>query len=271
VAGAGLKNGLKRGIATLLLAGRVRPSARFAVRQLRGVEGTHGYSVRGTGRRILIRHRSDDPYVLAECFGRLARYEPPIQVAELLARRPPKSVLDLGANIGLFGLLALDRYPGARVTGVEADPANAELHERMIGANELRDRWRVEPAFASTEDGRARFASGRSSRSRAAGAGEESVGVAAVDVLPLMAEADLVKIDIEGAEWKLLADPRLPSLTATAIVLEYHRHDCPPGDPGEAACRALERAGYTTLAAPRDPVPTDGFEGLGMLWAWRES
>src|SRR5713226_7886922 len=90
----------KRGIATLLLAARVRPSGRFAARQLRGAEGSYEYAVRATGRRVLIRHRSDDPFVLAECFGRLARYEPPAPVAESLARRPPASVLDLGANIG---------------------------------------------------------------------------------------------------------------------------------------------------------------------------
>ena len=154
---------LKRLVATLLLAAKVGPSTSFARRQLRGEPERTELSCALTGRRVLIRHDSDDPHVLAECFGRLAAYEPPQQVAELLARRPPQSILDLGANIGLFGLLAIDRFPGSRVTGFEADPANAALHERCIELNGLSERWRLELGFASNRTGRERFAAGRSS------------------------------------------------------------------------------------------------------------
>ncbi len=246
------------------------PSARFAIRQLRGVQGAHEYEIRATGRRVLIRHDSDDPHVLAECFGRLATYEPPQRPAALLAARPPLTVLDLGANVGLFGLLALDRFPSCRVTGVEADPANAALHERCIELNDLGGRWELQRAFASDRAGRERFAAGRSSRSRAADPGEAAVEVEAIDVLPQLVEADLVKVDIEGAEWSLLADPRLAAARARAIVLEFHGHGCPSDDPAEAASAALGKAGEWTLIAARSPRPADEFEGYGTLWAWRE-
>lgn len=261
---------MKKLAATVLLALRVRPSGRFAVRQLRGTPRVHEYELRATRRRVLIRHDGGDPHVLAECFGRLAAYEPPPRVAALLAANPPATVLDLGANIGLFGLLALDRFPGCRVTGFEADPANAALHERCIELNGLAGRWALLRAFASNREGLERFAAGRSSRSHAAGPGETAVEVEAIDVLPRLSEADLVKIDIEGAEWALLGDPRLGSAAAKAIVLEYHGHGCPSDDPGEAASAALAKAGYSTLITSRNPSPADEFEGYGTLWAWRE-
>ena len=39
----------------------------------------------------------------------------------------------------------------------------------------------------------------------------------------------LLKIDIEGAEWAILEDPRLAALDAEAIVLEWHAMGCPIG------------------------------------------
>ncbi len=262
--------GAKRFAATLLLASRVRPSIRFARRQLRGEAGEHEYEIRATGRRALIRHDSDDPHVLAECFGRLAAYDPPAPVAKALERRPPRTVVDLGANIGLFGLLALERFPGCEVVGFEADPLNAAIHERVIERNGLRERWSLVRAFAATAPGSVRFAAGRSSRSRAAAAAEaDAIEVEAVDVFPQLERADLLKIDIEGAEWELLADPRFASLPATAVVLEYHGAGCPGDDPRAAAAEALERAGFRTHGGTRGPSDGDEREGQGTIWGSR--
>ena len=43
-----------------------------------------------------------------------------------------------------------------------------------------------------------------------------------VDVFPYLAAADLVKIDIEGSEWEILADARFAGIAARVLVLEYH-------------------------------------------------
>lgn len=267
---------MKRLAATLLLALRVRPSLRFASRQLRAEPGVREYRLRAGGRLILIRHDSDDPYVLAECFGPArtvgAAYDPPPGPAQLLERRPPRRVLDLGANTGLFGLLVLDRYPGCEVTGIEADPANANLHRRVIEANGLGDRWRLIEAVAAAAPGRAWFAAGASSRSRQAGPGEAAaIEVAAIDAFEELAGADLIKIDIEGGEWALLADPRLASLNASVIVLEYHSTGSLREDASVVATAALEDAGYRTvvLEAPSSRAGDDS-QGQGTLWAWRE-
>jgi FkbM family methyltransferase len=267
---------VKRLAATLLLASRVRPALAFARRQLRREPGPSAYAIRANGRRIWIRHDTDDPHVLAECFGRLRAYEPPPGPAERLIAEPPRSVVDLGANIGLFGLLAIERFPACEVTGIEADPANADLLERCIEANGLGGRWRALRAFAAAAPGSVSFAAGRSSRSRSVAAGDAPAGdgaieVEAIDVFPLLAAAELVKIDIEGGEWALLADPRLAELGAATIVLEYHGAGCPGADPRGAAVAALEGAGYrVTIVHERSGAELEPGEGQGVAWAWRE-
>jgi hypothetical protein len=49
------------------------------------------------------------------------------------------------------------------------------------------------------------------------------------DVFPYMQECDLLKIDIEGGEWGLLADPRFASTSAKALVMEVHPEARPEG------------------------------------------
>ena len=261
---------MKRLAATLLLAARVRPSLAFARRQRRAEPGVSSYRLRAGGQTIFIRHDSDDPHVLAECFGRLAQYDPPAGPGALLEREPPRVVVDLGANIGLFGLLAAQRWPGCEIVGFEPDPANADLAQRCIDANGLAAQWRLERAFAATKPGSVSFAAGRSSRSRAAGAADAgTIEVESVDAFAELERADLIKIDIEGGEWPLLADPRLATLPARTIVLEYHGAGCPGPDPRTEAVAALQRAGYEVVTAHERDPGGDEHEGQGMCWAWR--
>ena len=70
-----------------------------------------------------------------------------------------------------------------------------------------------------------------------------------VDVMAQIADADLVKIDIEGGEWMLLEDPRFADSPPGALVFEYHPRFCPSGDPRERAESLLAAAG---LSAQRD-------------------
>lgn len=263
---------MKRLAATLLLASRVRPAFAFARRQLRATPGVHEYEIRATGQRALIRHHTDDPHVLAECFGRLDQYRPPREVSERLAAEPPRRVVDLGGNIGLFGLLALDCLPDAELTSFEPDPDNAALLERVIELNGLTGKWRLERAAAAPAPATLSFAAGRSSRSHAVegAAGGETIEVEAVDAFGELQRAELIKIDIEGGEWALLADSRLDSLPARVIVLEYHGAGSPSADARGAAVSALQRAGYRVETRHEHDRGEDPREGLGVAWAWRD-
>jgi FkbM family methyltransferase len=243
----------------------IRTPLRFALNELRPGDVTASYRLREGDILICVRHHTPDVLVLDEIFSQ-REYEVPSAVAQALARRRhPLTIVDLGANIGLFGAFALARYPDARILAVEADPANAALHERVIAANGRESSWTLVEAYAATAPGTVRFAAGGYTLSHAANTSDETIEVAAMDVFPYLGEADLIKIDIEGGEWAILADPRFRALTAAVIVLEYHADQAPSADPASDAVRALEDAGYRTARGAAKPA-----YAAGIVWGWRE-
>jgi FkbM family methyltransferase len=184
-------------------------------------------------------------------------------VRTLASTPEPLRVVDLGANIGLFGAWLLGRFPAVRIIGFEADPGNAAIHRLTIEENGLGERWRLVEAFAGTRAGTTRFVSGLFGVSRVS-EGAEGIVVPVVDVLPDLRDADLVKMDIEGAEWPILADPRFRELRGRAVVLEYHAWGCPADDPRALAEEALGAAGYQLMHVAEKPA-----FGAGVLWGWR--
>ena len=88
----------------------------------------------------------------------------------------------------------------------------------------------------------------------------------AVDVFEHTNGVDLLKIDVEGAEWPLLADPRFGDVSADVVVLEYHSDGCPHSDPAAAAEAALIAAGYEIVPGTTKPA-----YGAGVLWGFRRS
>jgi len=253
--------------ALLLRARTVRQSGRFVLRELLGRGGQCVYRLRGGLLQVAIRHGTGDVVTLGEIFHE-HDYEPPEELADKL--EPVRRVLDLGANIGLFGAFAAERWPQAEILAFEPDPANAAVHERTISINGLASRWRLVRAAVGPEDGRVRFISGGIALSRLAGdgeilvgAGESMIEVELRDVLADIANADLLKLDIEGGEWAILGDPRFRAAPPRALALEYHPDFCPTDDPRTAAVSALETAGMRVWPIKHRP------DGYGMLWAWR--
>lgn len=246
----------------MIQASTIRDPVRFVWRELSASGRLARYRLRQSGREVFIRHNTADPLVLDEIFY-TGHYELPEHVARLLdsLERPPV-LLDLGANIGLFGVWALDRFPGAEITAFEPDPKNAAVLRMCIDASEAVDRWRLIEAAAAERDGQVTFLSGEFSRSRIE-PDRGGLQVEAVDVFPYFDGVDLAKVDIEGGEWAILGDPRFRGLRVPALVLEYHSDQAPGPDPRSAALEAVRGAGYEA-----DVVREFG-PGQGMLWAWR--
>lgn len=239
----------------------------FLDRELQGSQATAAYTLRGSGLTAVLRHGSRDLGVVDELFRRRF-YELPPAVEALLAAlgRPPRAV-DLGANIGLFGVWLLERFPGAGVTAYEPDRFNGEVLRRCVAANAGAGRWEVVEACASTAGGSVPFVDGDFASSRVAAPGESAPAtVAQADAMPDLAAADVAKVDIEGGEWALLADERFRASPPAALALEYHPHLCPGARPRREAERLLDAAGLTG----REPL-FERSDGVGMLWAWRGS
>jgi FkbM family methyltransferase len=238
-----------------LRASLVRERGRFVRNELRRKPAAAIYRLRESGVAVAIRHHTFDVLVLDEIFGQ-REYEPPPGVP----LRNVERAVDLGANIGLFGAWLLSQFPGARIVAYEADPGNAAIHRITIEANKLIDHWRLVESFAGIAQGTTRFVTGLYAGSHEG----DGIDVPVVDVLPELASADLVKIDIEGAEWPILADNRFSELGPPIVVLEYHAEGSPDTDPAAAAERLLADAGYRVHHSGRKPD-----FGAGIVWGVR--
>src|SRR5215831_10504171 len=158
-------------------------------------------------------------------------------------------ILDCGANIGLASLFFKRRFPAARITAYEADPALFAIARANLAANGAADVDLVNAAVWRSA-GRVTFrAEGTDSGMIHGLAG--AVEGPAVDVPSLrlrdilnVERIDLLKLDIEGAEDAVLADCEPVLDRVGAIVMDLHEFD--------ASCRQaprvlerLTRLGYT--------------------------
>jgi FkbM family methyltransferase len=241
----------------------VRELWRFKWREHRGTVRVSCYHTRRGAVPYFIRHGTREVGIFSEIFI-AGEYAPPPAVEQHIAQlsRPPR-VLDLGANVGLFAAFCRQRWTGAQVVSVEPDPENLLILRRTAAGSEAIE---VVEACATCSDSSVRFVPGKFAESHVAagdvGAGE-TIEVPCVDVFRLAQGTDLIKIDIEGSEWEILADPRFASLPPSALVIEWHDKQCPYPDPSGAARAALARAGYTILSE-HQPVPSNA-----TIWALR--
>jgi FkbM family methyltransferase len=257
---------VERVVSVILRSSTVRGVPRFVLRELVGGRVVGRYRLREGDFEILIRHGTADLATLDEVFYR-REYEFPDDIRQKLGiDKQPISVIDLGANIGLFGLWVLRHFRDAAVTAFEPDPWNLEMLRRCVALNDQTGRWTVVGAAASNHAGTAAFTGGAVSLSRIEAEGGNAM-VETVDVFPYLDGADFAKIDIEGGEWAILGDERFHTCPVQVIVLEYHPHLCPSDDPKMHAHALLERAGYSTIEREHHDDPP----GYGLIWASRDS
>lgn len=257
-------------IVALIMRGWVtRSPGAFVARELARRGGCFRYELREfPGRSVLVRHGTGDVVTLGEVFRNLD-YRPPAEVEESLGGRGPLRVVDLGANVGYAGAYMSGLWPDCRIEAWEPDPANADVHEALIGIEGEGVRWRVTRAAAGTATGEAQFISGEVALSRLAevdmgrSKGAEVIDVVVEDVLSAIAGADLLKMDIEGGEWAIISDERFTAAPPRCLVMEYHPEGCPDADPPASVRGFLEGAGLTVGEIGRSP------HGAGMVWAWR--
>jgi FkbM family methyltransferase len=261
----------------------VREPLRFSVAQL-GLSRAGQYRLRSSGLRVFLRHENvlaaagaagsptGDVHILNEIFGGTSgqyAYDPPSALVAVFDAKPPRKVMDLGGNVGLFGADALGRWPSATIHSFEPDPSNLLVLRRVVAANGLEDRWSVTDAAVANYKGVMTFVADLFADSHLATATDEpasanTVTVRTVDLFEQDHDVDLMKMDIEGGEWSILTDARLSDLKADALVLEWHARGCPEPDPRAAAARLLREAGYGHI----EEVEVATYNGV--LWAWRE-
>lgn len=143
------------------------------------------------------------------------------------------SILDCGANVGIFSVWAARHRPDAGIVAVEPYPDTFASLEANIRANALERRVRCVPvALAATSGERHIQADGESPDRKLlpddVAPPERTVAVRCVTLaecldLAKLDTVDLVKMDIEGTEWSVLMSTP-PSVLARVqnLQLEYH-------------------------------------------------
>lgn len=195
-------------------------------------------------------------------------------------------ILDCGANVGLASLFFKRRFPHARVTAYEADPALVELLRANLAGNGAAD---VEIIHAAlwTSTGEITFRcegsdSGmiESLPGAVPGMSRSVPSLRLRDVLR-SERIDLLKLDIEGAEDAVLEDCEPALDRVRAIVMDLHEFD-PAIRQAPRVLERLTRLGFAYsvdefIAQPwRPPVadPDSPFPGKALIWsmtvrAWR--
>lgn len=198
-------------------------------------------------------------------------------------RREDPIILDCGGNIGLSAIWFKHRYPRAQVTVFEADPMIAEVLSANLLALGLLDVQVVKSAVW-TETGQVSYASDRADSGRI----DPHRGQQIVDAIRLTdfisRPIDLLKLDIEGAEYAVIQDLCQTGKISNVrrLICEVHGRRPQDGDGLGALLEALADHGFSfTLAGarcapdlPGEPVPTpfrfapDG-KFLLNLYAWQ--
>lgn len=167
--------------------------------------------------------------------------------------RPGDLVLDLGANVGYFTLIAAALTgPAGRVVAYEPIPSNAEALRRNVDRNRLQNVEVVEAAI-SGRDGFAEISVAASDQQATLVAPRDG-GVLRVRTISLDSEAarlgapSVIKCDIEGAEYEAFARASAALAGHPAILCEVHRMQEGDEDRLEAI---LTSHGYRTESLDR--------------------
>lgn len=169
-------------------------------------------------------------------------------------------VVDLGANIGAFSLLAAKK--GAIVYAVEPEPHNLEALKRNIEINKIENDIIVCPYAISNFKGTAVIhdsGGGSSIKDDGAfGAEVEVMGLDNLFSLYNINEVDVMKIDIEGAELEVILGASKETLNKCKYVTM------------EFDVRSGSQLGLMTqkLSETHHVRTMGSWERGGMVWAW---
>jgi FkbM family methyltransferase len=180
---------------------------------------------------------------------------------------PGGTVLDLGANVGLFTLIAAKKLvPEGQVIAVEPHPRLAAILRHNLVTNEISN-VRVIQAAAFTQDGEAELHLAPTSLGatiRPAVNNSGTTVVATVNLNRIVSETgtiDLLKADVEGAEWPIVFDsPPAMWRRIKRLVFEFHLGFSDRRTASDLAKRLAE-LGYTSICVQSLS------DGLGYIWA----
>lgn len=198
------------------------------------------------------------------------------------------TILDAGANIGYYVVIAADVIPDASIIAVEMDPRNASLLKKNVELNDLTDRTIVEVrALGDTSDSTVTATrSPRGNRTNLVGVDEQgtstefetrmTTGDALLKEHGVVSDSvNVLRMDVEGYEGAILEGLTgvLSGTQPLVVNIEIHPTYMSDSDISQVVSN-LQDAGLRIRNAAQGPRPAsiDGFDdelpaGLGLVVA----
>lgn len=147
--------------------------------------------------------------------------------------RDPVAILDAGANIGLASILLANRFPQAKIIALEPEAGNFALLERNVAPypniTPVRAAlWHDNSSVEIVDPGLGYWGfMVRSGTEKRRPTEESDTQVPAMTVDAIMQKyaidrIDILKIDIEGAEYEVFDDPSLWISKVDTLIVELH-------------------------------------------------
>lgn len=148
-------------------------------------------------------------------------------------------IFDFGAHVGVATHYFKHIYPEAQVVAFEPHPRSFKLLQKNVEWNRLEDVLRIQAALIPSHstaknltlytDNEGTWLSSSSIQDRAWNGGQDDMKAITVPTITLanaLANAgqkvDVVKMDIEGAEWDVLMSAKAELKEIKRLILEYH-------------------------------------------------
>jgi FkbM family methyltransferase len=189
----------------------------------------------GPAARIPLRQSDSDLFVFHQVFVR-AEYAPLLSLLQSRGETGSiQTIIDAGANVGCTSIYLGMHCPQARIIAIEPDPATFTALERTLAANTTwlnahpmrAALWHSETTLRLDHN----FRDGKSWSTRVMpGQATQSDGTPATTLGRLRqdlngAPIDILKIDIEGAEHALMAEPGFVEQLAAVRYLAMEVHE----------------------------------------------
>jgi len=199
-----------------------------------------------------------DSFTLREVFGREI-YSPPWPIT--LA--PEDWIVDLGAKSG-YSLLYWSQYwPDNQILAFEPHPQRARLARWHIEKNMLEGLIEFHAKAASSQGKTCFLTSDGIVTQTKPDAGTDIETVNWRDILG-QRTVGILKMDVKGSEYDILADPHFSAIPIRYIVMKWHHTTNAPAEPEAWCCNKLTKAGFEVEVQFRH-------ESGGLLWGRKKT
>jgi FkbM family methyltransferase len=170
----------------------------------------------------------------------------------------PRIIVDIGANIGLFAMLAKRLWPSSSIHCYEPEPGNFELLRHNVQTSLIIDVLAYNRAAAKRAGKQSLFlsesAGGHSLVMTEGDTKKRIVEVSTIDLQGIISTSggyiDFIKIDCEGCEWEFLeGNEDLLRKHVGYVAMEYHEI---PGKFQADMLALFQRAGFDCWASAPD-------------------